>query len=91
MALREPPFKTCTLGDESFGGSDYKMLSDLLSFSRPDDMRQIHINYYKAGSHAVETNTFGATPMRLSEYDFSAIDLAHFAPIPYDEMDFSGQ
>ena len=46
------------LGDESFGGSDYKMLSDLLSFSRPDDMRQIHINYYKAGSHAVETNTF---------------------------------
>ena len=37
------------------------MLSDLLSFSRPEDMRNIHINYYKAGSHAVETNTFGAT------------------------------
>lgn len=78
------------LGDESFGGSDFKMLSDLLSFSRPDDMTNIHLNYYKAGANAVETNTFGATPMRLSEYDFSAIDLSAFAEIPYPEMDFSG-
>jgi len=78
------------LGDESFGGSDFKMLSDLLSFSRPDDMKNIHLNYYRAGSHAVETNTFGATPMRLSEYDFSGIDLTHFAPIPYPDMDFRG-
>ena len=78
------------LGDESFGGGDFKMLSDLLSFSRPEDMKHIHVNYYKAGAHAVETNTFGATPMRLSEYDFSAIDLTAFAPIPYPEMDFRG-
>ena len=32
------------LGDESFGGSDFKMLSDLLSFSRPEDMKNIHLN-----------------------------------------------
>ncbi|MCF6284442.1 MAG: homocysteine S-methyltransferase family protein, partial [Candidatus Hydrogenedentes bacterium] len=75
------------LGDEAFGGSDYKMLSDLLSFSRPEDMTHIHVNYYKAGAHAVETNTFGATPMRLSEYDFAPIDLSHFAKNPYPEMD----
>jgi 5-methyltetrahydrofolate--homocysteine methyltransferase len=78
------------LGDDSFGGSDFKMLSDLLSFSRPEDMINIHQNYYKAGSHAVETNTFGASPMRLCEYDFSGIDLNAFEAIPYPEMDFRG-
>jgi 5-methyltetrahydrofolate--homocysteine methyltransferase len=75
------------LGDESFGGSDYKMLSDLLSFSRPEDMTKIHLNYYRAGAHAVETNTFGASPMRLSEYDFAPIDLGAFAENPYPDMD----
>lgn len=71
------------LGDRDFGGSDYKMLSDLLCFSRPDDMRGIHVAYFEAGANAVETNTFGASPMRLGEYDFSRLNLAAFAPIPY--------
>lgn len=72
------------LGDEAFGGADYKMLSDLLCFSRPDEMIKIHQSFYEAGAHAVESNTFGASPMRLSEYDFSDLDLSTFAPIPYD-------
>jgi 5-methyltetrahydrofolate--homocysteine methyltransferase len=71
------------LTDRDFGGSDYKMLSDLLCFSRPDDMRGIHVAYFEAGAHAVETNTFGASPMRLSEYDFRGLDLSSFAKIPY--------
>ena len=71
------------LGDDVFGGADYKMLSDLLCFSKPDAMKQIHRAFYEAGAHAVETNTFGASPMRLSEYDFSRLELGSFAPNPY--------
>jgi 5-methyltetrahydrofolate--homocysteine methyltransferase len=72
------------LSDRDFGGSDYKMLSDLLCYSRPDDMRKVHLAYFEAGANAVETNTFGASPMRLSEYNFAGLDLAGFARIPYD-------
>lgn len=70
------------LTDEDFGGSDYKMLSDLLTLSRPEDMKDIHKAFYRAGAHAVETNTFGASPMRLSEYDFKNIDVSRFQGIP---------
>ena len=69
--------------DGDFGGADYRMLSDLLSFSRPEAIEQIHLDYYRAGANAVETNTFGASPMRLSEYDFSRIDLAKFPELPF--------
>ncbi len=65
--------------DHDFGGSDYRMLSDLLTLSRPEAIRDIHLAYYRAGANGVETNTFGASPMRLSEYDFrrNAIESAH--------------
>lgn len=72
------------LTDADFGGADYRMLSDMLVFSRPDAVRDIHLAYYRAGSHAVETNTFGASPFRLSEYDFRALDTSRFAPLPHD-------
>jgi len=71
------------LTDRHFGGPDYKMLSDLLCFSQPDAQRSIHLAYFEAGANAVETNTFGATPMRLSEYDFAHLDLGLFQPLPY--------
>lgn len=72
----------CT--DDDFGGSDFRMLSDLLTFSRPEDLKNIHIEYYKAGANAVETNTFGASPLRLEEFDFSKLDLDKFPKNPYD-------
>ncbi|MFM1919582.1 MAG: hypothetical protein RLZZ303_1216, partial [Candidatus Hydrogenedentota bacterium] len=34
-----------TLTDADFGGSDYRMLSDLLVFSRPEEMKNIHKEY----------------------------------------------
>lgn len=71
------------LEDVHFGGPDYKMLSDLLNFSKPEAMKSIHRAFYEAGADAVETNTFGASAMRLSEYDFSRIDLSRFDPLPY--------
>ncbi|MBP8130263.1 MAG: homocysteine S-methyltransferase family protein [Candidatus Hydrogenedentes bacterium] len=72
------------LGDEDFGGPDFRMCSDLLCFSRPGGMRDIHLAYLRAGANAIETNTFGASPLRLGEYDFSKLDLAHFEHVPYD-------
>lgn len=70
------------LSDADFGGAAYKMLSDLLTFSRPRQLKDIHLKYYRAGADAVETNTFGASTLRLQEYDFSGLDVSAFAPIP---------
>ncbi len=72
------------LHDADYGGADYKMLGDLLCFSRPDAIEDIHFRYFQAGANAVETNTFGASPFRLSEYDFTKIDLARFAALPQE-------
>jgi 5-methyltetrahydrofolate--homocysteine methyltransferase len=71
------------LDDLDYGGESFKMLADILVFSHPGDVKGIHLNYFRAGAHAVETNTFGATPFRLSEYDFSQLDLSRFAEVPY--------
>ncbi|MCP4640177.1 MAG: dihydropteroate synthase, partial [bacterium] len=65
------------------GGEQYEMLTDLLVFAQPDALRDIHLTYYRAGANALETNTFGATPFRLGEYDFSELDVTQFAPLPY--------
>lgn len=70
------------LDDSAFGGSLFKMLTDLLTFSRPDDLETIHMKYLRAGANIIETNTFGASPMRLKEFDFSQIDAADMRGIP---------
>ncbi|WP_027359692.1 homocysteine S-methyltransferase family protein [Desulforegula conservatrix] len=69
-------------GTSEFGGEQFQMLSDLLNFSRPDSLKDIHIAYFKAGCNAVETNTFGASPLRLKEFDFSGIDTSAFYAVP---------
>ncbi|MBI4558755.1 MAG: homocysteine S-methyltransferase family protein [Candidatus Hydrogenedentes bacterium] len=71
------------LTDNDFGGTEFRMLSDLLVFSRPEAVRQVHLDYYRAGANAVETNTFGASPLRLSEYDFTRLDVARFPANPF--------
>ncbi len=68
--------------DEDFGGGEFRMLTDLLTFAHPGAVRDIHLAYYRAGANAVETNTFGASPFRLAEYDFSRLDLTAFDPLP---------
>jgi 5-methyltetrahydrofolate--homocysteine methyltransferase len=70
------------LDDSHYGGPDFKMLVDMLCFSTPDAVRDIHLAFYRAGADVVETNTFGASPLRLGEYDFSNIDTAAFAALP---------
>ncbi len=65
-------------GPREYGGEAFQMLSDMIVFSRPEALRELHLQYYRAGSHAVETNTFGASPLRLQEFDFSTLDLEGF-------------
>lgn len=70
------------LTDAAFGGAEFKMLTDLLVFSRPADLEDIHFKYLEAGANIIETNTFGASPLRLMEFDFSRIDGADLQAIP---------
>src|SRR5579875_2786291 len=45
--------------------------TDILTLSRPDLVREIHRGYYAAGADLVETNTFGASPITLGEFDLA--------------------
>jgi len=45
--------------------------TDVLVLSRPDMVREIHKGYFAAGADMVETNTFGGSPITLSEFDLA--------------------
>ena len=45
--------------------------TDILVRSRPDVVRGIHKDYFAAGSDLVITNTFGASPVTLAEFDLA--------------------
>jgi 5-methyltetrahydrofolate--homocysteine methyltransferase len=45
--------------------------TDVLCLSRPDLVREIHRGYFAAGADMVETNTFGASPVTLGEFDLA--------------------
>src|ERR1700676_461756 len=45
--------------------------TDVLVLSRPDLIREIHHGFFAAGADIVETNTFGASPVTLAEFDLA--------------------
>ncbi len=45
--------------------------SEILNLSRPDLVREIHLAYLEAGADALETNTFGGSPVTLAEFDLA--------------------
>ncbi len=45
--------------------------TDVLVLSRPDLVRDIHRGFFEAGADMVETNTFGASPVTLGEFDLA--------------------
>ncbi len=45
---------------------------DELNLSRPELVRSIHQEYVAAGAEILETNTFGANPVKLSSYGLEA-------------------
>ena len=46
--------------------------SEILNLSRPDLIREIHAGYLAAGADAVETNSFGGSPITLGEFGLEA-------------------
>ena len=55
--------------------------NELLCATRPDVIKQIHLEYLKAGADVVETNSFGSTPLVLAEYQIEdrAYELSRLA------------
>ncbi len=43
--------------------------TEVLNLSRPDIVLDIHKGYFAAGADMVETNSFGGSPLTLSEFD----------------------
>ncbi|HBA84997.1 MAG TPA: methionine synthase [Verrucomicrobia bacterium] len=58
-----------TIPHEAWQGKDG--CNELLNLTAPDVIRSIHQAYYEAGSDAVETNSFGSSPLTLGEYGLS--------------------
>jgi 5-methyltetrahydrofolate--homocysteine methyltransferase len=52
---------------------DLKGNNDLLSFTRPDVITEIHRQYLEAGSDIIETNTFSATTIAQADYRLESI------------------
>lgn len=48
---------------------DVKGNNDLLAITQPDIIKQIHREYLAAGADIIETNTFNATTISMSDYD----------------------
>ncbi len=63
--LTEDDFRTPALKDHP---KALKGNNDLLSLSRPDIIRAIHLEYLKAGSDIIETNTFSGTTIAQEDY-----------------------
>jgi 5-methyltetrahydrofolate--homocysteine methyltransferase len=56
------------LSADDFGGPALEGCNEHLVLTRPDVIKDIHRQYFLAGAHIVETDTFGATPLVLGEY-----------------------
>ncbi|WP_395940622.1 methionine synthase [Bacillus sp. HMF5848] len=60
---------------DDFGGEEYEGCNEYLTLTRPDVIRHIHDTYLEAGADIIETNTFGATSLVLSEYNLQHLAL----------------
>ena len=59
------------LGPEDFGGPEYEGCNEYLVITQPDIIAEIHHSFLDAGADIIESNTFGATSVVLSEYNLS--------------------
>ncbi|MBT3594432.1 MAG: methionine synthase, partial [Verrucomicrobia bacterium] len=76
----------CKLTEEDFRGErfkdwkrDLKGNNDLLNLTRPEVIRDIHLEYLRAGADIIETNTFNAQAVSLADYGMESLayELAH--------------
>ena len=72
--LVEKLSRTVVIGDGAMGtllyqhGAFLNTCFDELNLTRPDLIEQIHSEYLDAGCDFVETNTFGANPIKLARF-----------------------
>jgi 5-methyltetrahydrofolate--homocysteine methyltransferase len=45
--------------------------SEILNLSRPDLIQEFHLGYLEAGADAIETNSFGGSPVTLGEFELA--------------------
>src|SRR3989304_7146728 len=48
---------------------DLKNFADILCLTHPSEVTDIHRRYLAAGADIVETNTFGASPIGMEDFD----------------------
>ncbi|HEY0514095.1 MAG TPA: methionine synthase [Thermoanaerobaculia bacterium] len=84
------------LTPEDFGGPELDGCNDYLCITRPDVVDRVHAGYLEAGADILKTNSFGATPIVLTEYALedttyavneAAARLARVAAARYDTPD----
>jgi 5-methyltetrahydrofolate--homocysteine methyltransferase len=70
------------LDEEGFRGARFDAWNrevrgnnDLLNLSRPDAVRAIHLEYFRAGADIVSTNTFSST--RIAQTDYGMAEIAY--------------
>ena len=59
------------LGADDFGGEAFDGCNERLNLTRPDAIEGIHRGFLEAGADVIETNSFGAMPVVLAEYDIA--------------------
>ncbi|WP_062198305.1 methionine synthase [Massilibacterium senegalense] len=63
--------QAANLTAEDFGGEEYEGCNEYLILTKPEVIDHIHREYLEAGADIIETNTFGATSLVLSDYNLS--------------------
>src|SRR3954470_15797622 len=64
-------FDEAAVRSDRFAGhhKDLKNFADILCLTHPQEVADIHRRYLAAGADIVETNTFGASPIGMEEFD----------------------
>jgi len=52
---------------------DLRNFSDLLCLTQPKIIEDIHREFLEAGANIIETNTFGASPLGMEEFDLQSL------------------
>lgn len=56
---------------EDYGGPQFENCTENLLYTRPDAVEKVHADFLAVGADVVETDTFGANPIVLSEFGIS--------------------
>ncbi|PSB04905.1 methionine synthase [Merismopedia glauca] len=56
---------------DDFGGAEYEGCNEYLVYTKPEAVAKVHRDFLAAGADVIETDTFGASPFVLAEYDLA--------------------